>query len=250
MNNQVLPQHVAIIMDGNGRWAKQRHLPRVAGHKSGVDSIRTVVTACVEKKISVLTLFAFSSENWHRPFEEVSYLLNLFITALKREAKKLHKQNIKLTIIGDRSRFDAKLQAEIAQAESLTSKNTGLHLIIAASYGGRWDIANAMQAIGKEIESGLMISEHISPALIQSKLANASLPEPDLLIRTGGEKRISNFMLWQLAYTELYFCDALWPDFDAAELEKALVFFSSRERRYGCTSEQLKSSQTCLSNEY
>lgn len=229
-----LPRHIAIIMDGNGRWAKQRHLPRVAGHKVGVEAVREAVKACVEKNIEALTLFAFSSENWQRPAQEVNYLMSLFVSALQREAKKLHKQNIQLRIIGDRFRFDKKLQEQIAAAEQLTAQNTGLKLVIAANYGGRWDITNAVQQIVQEVEQGKLTQQDISPQLIQSKLAIADLPEPDLFIRTGGELRISNFMLWQQAYTELYFCDILWPDFNAAELEKALEFFALRERRFGC----------------
>jgi len=237
------PRHIAIIMDGNGRWAQQRHLPRVAGHKSGVDAAREVIKRCVEKKIEVLTLFAFSSENWQRPPQEVSYLMDLFITALKREAKKLHKQNIKLSIIGDRNRFDKKLQEKMGEAETLTAQNQGLHLIIAANYGGRWDTTQAMRTIASEIEMGKLSSADISPALIQRYLTLSHVPEPDLLIRTGGELRISNFLLWQIAYAELYFCDTLWPDFNDLELDKALAFFASRERRFGRTSEQLRAEQ-------
>lgn len=236
----ILPRHIAVIMDGNGRWAKQRHLPRVAGHKAGVDAVRETVKVCVEKKIEVLTLFAFSSENWQRPEQEVNYLMELFITALKREIKKLHKQNIQLRIIGDRSRFDEKLCQQIDIAEQMTASNTGLKLVIAANYGGRWDIHNAMRDIAIDIEQGKLTHHNISPELIQSKLTQADLPDPDLFIRTSGEQRISNFILWQLAYTELYFTETLWPDFNTAELEKAFLFFENRERRFGCTSEQLK----------
>ena len=240
MNATTLPRHIAVIMDGNGRWAKQRHLPRVAGHKAGVDAVRDVVKACAEKKIEALTLFAFSSENWQRPEQEVNYLMGLFITALQREAKKLHKQNIKLSIIGERERFEPKLRDQIAAAEKLTANNTGLTLVIAANYGGQWDLTNAIQDIAKEIEQGKLTSQDISPELIKSKLTIAGLPEPDLFIRTSGEQRISNFFLWQLAYTELYFTEVLWPDFTTAELDKALKFFAERERRFGCTSEQVR----------
>ncbi len=234
------PRHIAVIMDGNGRWAKKRHLPRVAGHKAGVDAVREIVKACAEKKIEVLTLFAFSSENWQRPTQEVNYLMELFITALKQEVKKLHKQNIQLRIVGDRDRFERKLREQIDKAEKLTANNTGLKLIIAANYGGRWDIVEAMRNLAVEVEQGKLKSHEISPALIQEKLSLADLPEPDLFIRTSGEQRISNFLLWQLAYSELYFTDMLWPDFNAAELDKALAFFANRERRFGCTSEQLQ----------
>jgi undecaprenyl diphosphate synthase len=237
--NIVLPQHIAVIMDGNGRWAKQRHLPRVAGHKAGVKIVREIVKSCVDKEIKVLSLFAFSSENWRRPQQEVNYLMEIFLAALEREAKKLHKQNIQLRIIGDRSPFNAKLQQQMQQAEELTAGNTGMILVIAANYGGQWDIVEAMQKIAIEIEQGRLTSSAISPSLIQATLATQDLPPPDLFIRTSGEQRISNFMIWQLAYTELYFTDVLWPDFNGEELDKALAFYASRERRFGCTSEQV-----------
>lgn len=235
-----LPRHIAIIMDGNGRWAKKRHLPRVAGHKAGVDVVREVVKLCVEKKIEVLSLFAFSSENWQRPTQEVNYLMDLFINALKRESKKLHKQNIQLRMMGDRLRFEKKLREQMDAAEQLTQHNTGLKLIIAANYGGQWDMTEAMRSVAEDIEQGKMKSQDISVELIHQRLGTKELPHPDLFIRTSGEKRISNFMLWQLAYTELYFTDVLWPDFNAEEFEKALEFFQSRERRFGLTSEQLR----------
>ena len=238
--NATLPRHIAIIMDGNGRWAKQRLLPRAAGHKAGVDAVRQVVKACVEKKIEVLTLFAFSSENWRRPAQEVNYLMDLFVSALERETKKLHEQNIKLRFIGDRSRFNETLSQYIAEAEQLTANNTGLVLIIAANYGGQWDICEAMRQIAVDIEHGRVTSEQLSSEWIETKLTTANLPSPDLFIRTGGEQRISNFLLWQLAYSELYFTDVFWPDFNSEELDKALTFYSNRERRFGYTSEQLK----------
>jgi undecaprenyl diphosphate synthase len=234
-----LPRHIAIIMDGNGRWAKQRLLPRVAGHKAGVEVVRQIVKRCIEKKIEVLTLFAFSSENWQRPEQEVSYLMNLFLTALEREAKKLHEQNIQLRIIGDRSRFEPTLSRVMAEAEALTQHNTGLVLVIAANYGGQWDITEACRNIAKKVEHGQMKAETLSSQDIQAHLSLADLPPPDFFIRTSGEKRISNFMLWQLAYAELYFTEVLWPDFTIEELDKALLFFSGRERRFGLTSEQL-----------
>lgn len=237
---ETLPKHVAIIMDGNGRWAKKRFLPRVAGHKAGVESVRAVVRTCAEKKIEVLTLFAFSSENWNRPAQEVGYLMSLFIKALERESKKIHKQNIQLRVIGDRSRFEKKLQQHIFKAEQLTQYNTGLKLIIAANYGGYWDICKSVTSIATDIQSGNLTVDQISPQLIQSRLATVDLPNPDLLIRTSGEQRISNFMMWQLAYSELYFSEALWPDFDEKEFNKALDFYAKRERRFGLISEQIR----------
>ena len=240
MTDSVLPHHIAIIMDGNGRWAKQRHLPRVAGHKAGLEAARQIVEACAKKKIEVLTLFVFSSENWRRPQEEVSYLMHLFITMLQRDAKKLHEQNVQLRVIGDLGRFDQKLQKQIAKAEKLTAKNTGLKLLLAANYGGQWDVTEAMRQIAVEVEKGSITAKDISSDLIKQKLSFADLPDPDLFIRTSGEMRISNFLLWQLAYTELYFTDVFWPDFSVEELEKALSFFTNRERRFGYISEQLK----------
>lgn len=240
MSAATLPRHVAIIMDGNGRWAKKRLLPRAAGHKAGVDAVRRVVKACIEKKIAVLTLFAFSSENWRRPAQEVSYLMDLFVSALDREAKKLHEQNIKLSFIGDRTRFDEKLQRYMCEAEELTINNDGLHLVIAANYGGQWEISEAARRLAVEVEQGRLSSKEISPELLAAQLNTAHLPAPDLLIRTSGEQRISNFLLWQLAYSELYFTDVLWPDFSAEELDKALAFYAARERRFGYTSDQLK----------
>lgn len=227
------PRHVAIIMDGNGRWAKKRFLPRVAGHKAGVKAVREVVTAAVRHGVEVLTLFAFSSENWSRPSDEVNSLMGLFVSALEREVEKIHEQNIQLKFIGERARFDESLRERIANAEQLTANNTGLKLMIAASYGGQWDIAQAMQRLMKDIQSGCLQADAISPELISTKLSTAGLPDPDLLIRTSGEQRISNFLLWQLAYAELYFTDILWPDFTQAEFERALNFFSARDRRFG-----------------
>jgi undecaprenyl diphosphate synthase len=240
MTTTSTPRHVAIIMDGNGRWAKRRHLPRIAGHKAGVDVVRSTVKFCVAKKIEVLTLFAFSSENWRRPATEVKFLMELFYLVLDREVRKLHKQNIQLQVIGDRSRFEARLQGKMTNAEELTAANTGLKLIIAANYGGQWDITQACKQLADEIEQKTLASQDITAELIQSRLVTANLPDPDLFIRTSGEQRLSNFMIWQSAYAELYFTDVLWPDFDEQELEKALAFFASRERRFGCTSEQLR----------
>ncbi len=235
-----IPRHIAIIMDGNGRWAKKRLLPRIAGHKAGVDAVHNVVKYCVEKKIQVLTLFAFSSENWRRPVQEVDYLMSLFHTMLEREINKLHKQNIQLRILGDKLRFDEKLRQQITHAEQLTRQNTGLKLIIAANYGGQWDICEAVRAIAVNVKNNLLAPDDISPAMIESHLSTADLPLPDLLIRTSGEQRVSNFLLWQLAYAEFYFTEVLWPDFTAEECDKAVAFYMNRERRFGATSEQLK----------
>jgi undecaprenyl diphosphate synthase len=240
MTTTTHPKHIAIIMDGNGRWAKQRLLPRVAGHKAGADAVHESVRWCVENHIEVLTLFAFSSENWRRPAQEVKHLMELFISALQREAKKLHKQNIQLRIIGDRSRFDDKLRKQMLAVETLTANNTGLKLVIAANYGGQWDITQACRQLADAVKLGELSSDAITPELIQSKLVTADLPDPDLFIRTSGEQRISNFLIWQLSYAELYFTDVLWPDFNAAELDKALAFFVGRERRFGHISEQLR----------
>lgn len=238
-----LPRHVAIIMDGNGRWAEQRHLPRAAGHKAGAESVREVVKTCVEKKIEVLTLFAFSTENWRRPSLEVNYLMQLFITSLQREAKKLHEQNIQLRVIGDCSRLEKKLQKKITDVANLTANNSGLKLVLAVNYGGQWDMTQAVKGIAEEIERGMLSSADITASLIQNKLCLADLPPPDLFIRTSGEQRISNFMLWQFSYTELYFTEVLWPDFHADEFKKALDFFEHRERRFGYTQAQLKDIQ-------
>ncbi|MEQ1487987.1 MAG: polyprenyl diphosphate synthase [Methylotenera sp.] len=231
-----IPKHIAVIMDGNGRWARKRFLPRVAGHKRGVETVRDVVKYCLNLKVEHLTLFAFSSENWRRPDDEVSFLMGLFMQALKREVEKLHKNNIKLVMIGDRSRFDAKLVAQIDASEKLTVNNTALTLTIAANYGGRWDVmqaVNKMQLAAPQL-TGFYREEHLTP-----HLAMSYAPEPDLFIRTGGEKRISNFLLWQLAYTELYFTDTLWPDFNEAAFNLAIQSYQNRERRFGRTSEQL-----------
>jgi undecaprenyl diphosphate synthase len=231
-----IPQHIAVIMDGNGRWARKRFLPRVAGHKVGVDTVRDLVKHCINLKVDYLTLFAFSSENWRRPSEEVSFLMGLFMDALKREVVKLHQNNIRLLLIGDRSRFDAALIAKIEESEQLTAKNTGLTLTIAANYGGRWDV---LQAVNKMQLSAPELAGNFSEAHLTPYLSMHYAPEPDLFIRTGGEKRISNFLLWQLAYTELYFTDTLWPDFNEAAFNLAIDSYQQRERRFGRTSEQL-----------
>jgi undecaprenyl diphosphate synthase len=236
-----VPKHIAVIMDGNGRWARKRFLPRVAGHKRGVETVRDLVKYCVTLKVEYLTLFAFSSENWRRPSEEVSFLMGLFMQALKREVAKLHQNNIKLIMIGDRSRFDAELIAQIEASEQLTANNTGLVLTIAANYGGRWDVLqamNKMQLAAPQL-TGFYRENHLTPYLSMNYA-----PEPDLFIRTGGEKRISNFLLWQLAYTELYFTDTLWPDFNEAAFNLAIESYQKRERRFGRTSEQLSDPST------
>lgn len=231
-----VPAHIAIVMDGNGRWARKRLMPRVAGHKRGLDTVRKVVRLCVEQGVRHLTLFAFSSENWRRPQDEVSFLMQLFMQALREEVKKLHKNGIRLRIIGDMSRFDPELVRTIREAEALTAANDVLSLNIAANYGGRWDIVNAVNAMiaAHPDRQGDFGEEDLAPHLC---LADA--PEPDLYIRTGGEQRVSNFLLWQLAYTEFYFTDCLWPDFDAAAFAQAIDSYRKRERRFGRTSEQL-----------
>ena len=224
--------HIAIIMDGNGRWAKKRFLPRIAGHKIGVDRVRDMVKTSAKLGVQYLTLFAFSSENWRRPADEVSFLMGLFAEALTREAKKLHENNIRLKVIGDIAQFEVNLQQMIADAETLTANNTGLVLTIAANYGGRWDV---LQAANKAAAT----KEEITEESLSQHLSMHYAPEPDLFIRTGGEERISNFLLWQLAYTEFYFTQTLWPEFDDAAFGLALNSYQQRERRFGRTSEQL-----------
>jgi len=231
-----VPRHVAIIMDGNGRWAKRRHLPRFAGHKRGVEAVRVAVEACAQRGVEYLTLFAFSSENWRRPAEEVALLMQLFQGALANEVDKLHRSGVRLKVVGDMGRFDPKIRSLIEKGERLTESNRRLTLSIAANYGGRWDILQALKRFSKDHSvQGEIKEEDLNPYLAMSYA-----PEPDLFIRTGGEKRISNFLLWQLAYTELYFTDTLWPDFDAAALDQAFASYRGRERRFGRTSEQLE----------
>jgi len=231
----LMPKHIAIIMDGNGRWATKRFLPRVAGHVKGVDAVRGIVEACIKRDIAFLTLFAFSSENWRRPADEVSLLMRLFVTALEKEVKKMHDNNIRLKIVGDLSRFDLSLQEAIQQAQELTAANTRLTVTICANYGGRWDI---VQAVNK-LTSANLSQNDITEEMLESHLSMAYAPEPDLFIRTGGETRISNFLLWQLAYTELYFTDTFWPDFNAKALDEAIHSYQARERRFGRTSAQV-----------
>ena len=224
-------------MDGNGRWAKQRMLPRVAGHRKGVEAVRTTVRACIERGVDFLTLFAFSSENWRRPADEVSILMQLFLRALEQEVVKLDENGIRFKVIGDTARFEPRIRELIAAGEALTAHNTRLTLTVAANYGGRWDIA---QAAHKLIAANPEAAQTFEPEALERFLSMAYAPEPDLFIRTGGEQRISNFLLWQLAYAEFYFTDMLWPDFDAAALETAIASYQQRERRFGRTSEQVE----------
>lgn len=238
--NDNIPQHIAVIMDGNGRWAKKRLMPRIAGHKAGLDTARKVVRHCAQKGVKVLTLFAFSSENWRRPVEEVGYLMELLLLSLDREVKMLHENNIQLRFIGDRQRFNEKLCNKIHDVEQLTAQNTGMVLIIAADYGGQWDIVQAVQKISSDVTAGVLSTQDITADIISQHLSFADLPDPDLFIRTSGEIRISNFMLWQLAYSELYFTPVFWPDFNEEELDKALAQYAGRERRFGHSGEQLQ----------
>ncbi|MBA4502808.1 polyprenyl diphosphate synthase [Marinobacterium marinum] len=240
-----LPRHIAIIMDGNNRWAKERHLPGLAGHKAGVDSVRAVIEGCVEQGVEALTLFAFSSENWKRPALEVKGLMQLFLRALENEVRKLARHNIRLRIIGDLSRFSPELQLRIREAEARTAENTGLALNIAANYGGRWDVVQVARRLAQQCAEGDLDPADITEELFNEHISLAELPPPDLCIRTGGEQRISNFLIWQFAYTEFYFSDRFWPDFDKNELLNALQSFLTRERRFGRTSEQLEADPRC-----
>lgn len=232
-----IPKHLAIIMDGNGRWATKRFLPRVAGHSQGLNTVREIVKECGDLGVEYLTLFAFSSENWRRPAEEVGFLMKLFLTALEKEVSRLDKNNVRLRVVGDLKRFDQQIQERVVQAEEKTAQNTGLNLTIAANYGGRWDMLQAVSACLKA-NPGLS-PEGVTEALLTPHLSMSYAPEPDLFIRTGGEQRISNFLLWQLAYTELYFTDLLWPDFDAKALQASFAWYRERERRFGRTSAQV-----------
>jgi undecaprenyl diphosphate synthase len=234
------PRHVAIIMDGNGRWAAGRSLPRSAGHKAGLEPVRMCIRECSRRGISALTLFAFSSENWQRPQDEVLGLMSLFVDALDREIAELHTNGVCLRFIGDRRSLSVRLQSRIAAAEEQTKANPGLKLQVAVSYGGRWDIIKAAQELARKCSDGSLRPEDITEASFGQLLELAGLPDPDLFIRTGGERRISNFLLWNLAYTELYFCDPLWPDFDVSQFEAALEYFAGRERRFGLTGQQLE----------
>lgn len=235
-----VPRHVAVIMDGNNRWAKRRLLPGVAGHKAGVDAVRAVIEVCAEAGVEVLTLFAFSSENWQRPADEVGALMELFLTALRREARKLNDNDISLRIIGDRSRFHPDLQIAMLEAEEMTAGAGRFVLQVAANYGGQWDIVQAAQRMAREAQDGQLNPDDITPAVFQGYLATGDMPLPDLCIRTGGERRISNFLLWQLAYAELYFSDLFWPDFKHDAMRTALADFAMRQRRFGKTGEQVE----------
>ena len=239
-DSQQVPKHIAIIMDGNGRWAKSRHQPRFMGHRAGVKSVEKIIKHCVKCEVEVLSLFAFSSENWRRPTKEVSLLMELFAVALKQQTKRIHKNNTRLRVIGDISKFSKSLQKQIEEAQTITENNTGLTINVAANYGGRWDITRSVKQLAERVMEGSLKLEDITEQQITQGLMTADLPEPDLFIRTGGEQRVSNFMLWQMAYTEFYFTDTLWPDFDEQVLDTAIASFNQRERRFGKTSEQLK----------
>ncbi len=233
------PRHVAVIMDGNGRWAKKRFMPRVAGHRAGVKSVRAVIEGCAQRGVEALTLFAFSSENWKRPAEEVSSLMNLFVQALEREVDTMHRNGLRVRFIGDRNLLSQQLQQSMAQAEQLTANNAGMVVLIAVAYGGRWDLVQATKKLAQLCVAGHLKPEQIQEDTISDCLELKGVPEPDLFIRTGGEQRISNFLLWNLAYTELYFTDVLWPDFGDDELAAAFAYFSQRQRRFGLIAEQL-----------
>ncbi len=238
-NTSATPEHVAIIMDGNGRWASQRFLPRTAGHAKGVQSVRRAAETCGNAGVRYLTLFAFSSENWRRPADEVSLLMRLFVQALEREVSRLQEQGVRLRVVGDLTPFEPKLQELIYQAQDSTEKNDALHLTIAANYGGRWDILQATRRMLTAHPEVASSPEQVDEQLLSNYLSMAWAPEPDLFIRTGGEQRISNFLIWQLAYTELFFTDCYWPDFGEAELRQAFDWYSTRERRFGRTSAQV-----------
>lgn len=240
----IIPGHIVVVMDGNGRWAKKRMMPRTAGHHAGVKATRGIVEASVKAGVRALTLFAFSSENWKRPEQEVSSLMELFVSTLQSEVASLHKQNVRVRFIGDCSAFSDKLQDKIHQARQLTENNDGLQLNIAVNYGGRWDIAEACRKVAARVQQGELQLSDINAEVINDYVCLRELPEPDLFIRTGGEQRISNFLIWQLAYTELYFTDILWPDFKSDAFAKALDWYAGRQRRFGKTSEQLADSRS------
>lgn len=235
-----IPAHVAVIMDGNGRWARKRAMPRTVGHRSGVTAVKQVVENARKNDVKYLTLFAFSSENWNRPREEVGTLMGLFVESLQREVDELHHNNVRLTFIGALELLQPKLRRMIIASEQKTANNDGLRLQVAVAYGGRWDIANAFRKLAGDVADGTRQIDSIDDTVIAEELALAGLPDPDLLIRTGGEQRISNFLLWNLAYTELWFCDTLWPDFGEQDFAQALAFFAQRERRYGHTGDQIE----------
>ncbi len=234
-----IPRHIAVIMDGNGRWAERRRRPRIIGHRAGARAVNVCIDFCLQRGVSALTLFAFSSENWGRPQEEVGALMKLFLNALDREVEELDRRGVRVRFIGDRDRFSDGIRQRMQAAETQTAANAQLHLVIAASYGGRQDIAQAARALATDVAAGRLRAEDIDEAAVASKMALADLPPPDLFIRTGGDHRISNFLLWQLAYTELWFTELLWPELDAATLQHALDDFAGRERRFGLTSTQV-----------
>lgn len=236
----IIPQHVAVVMDGNGRWAKKRFLPRAAGHRAGVNATRAIVENCDQLGVKALTIFAFSSENWKRPKKEVDALMSIFISTIKKEMDKLNKQNVCVKFIGDSSAFPDELQVVIKEIEIKTINNTGLSLTIAANYGGRWDVVDACKRMFEKVTSGELSIEDINESMMSQEISLSGMPDVDLLIRTGGESRISNFLLWQLAYTELYFTETLWPDFDLASLNKAIEWYGTRQRRFGETPDQIK----------
>ena len=241
LEKSAVPRHIAIVMDGNGRWATKRVLPRSAGHHAGVKAVQKVLQRCGERGVEVLTLFAFSSENWRRPEEEVHVLMKLFVSTLEEHTQTLHENGVRLRFIGDKGGFSKKLQSAIAESEEKTRNNSRMTLVIAANYGGRWDMLQAVRKIVRDVGHGELSVDSISVESIESRLAFPDLPEPDLFIRTGGEYRISNFLLWQLAYTELYFTETLWPDFNEKALDLAIDAYAGRQRRFGCTSEQIES---------
>jgi undecaprenyl diphosphate synthase len=237
------PRHIAIIMDGNGRWAQARNRPRTLGHRAGARAVNACIDTCLEDGIEVLTLFAFSSENWRRPKEEVGALMQLFLRALDREVEELHRRGVRVRFLGEKGAFAPELQQRMQRAETVTAANSRLQLCIAANYGGRWDIAQAARALARDAVAGRLQPDAIDEGALDARIALHDLPAPDLFIRTGGEHRISNFLLWQLAYCELYFCDTLWPDFDAAALRAAIEDFAGRERRFGMTGAQIAATE-------
>jgi undecaprenyl diphosphate synthase len=240
------PRHIAIIMDGNGRWAQKRFMPRAFGHQAGVKAVKKIVEYCAEQKVEVLSLFAFSSENWRRPEEEVSLLMRLFTATLQREINNLDRNNIRLRFIGDRSAFPSPLQKKMTEGERQTQTNNALTLVVAINYGGHWDMCQAFQKVLDKITTGELNNPNINEQLINQHLSTTGLPDPDLFIRTGGEQRVSNFMLWQLAYTEMYFTPTLWPDFDQNSLAEAISSFKNRQRRFGHTGEQVLNKSVTL----
>ncbi|SDY30052.1 Undecaprenyl pyrophosphate synthetase [Lysobacter sp. yr284] len=234
-----IPRHLAVIMDGNGRWAERRRRPRIIGHRAGARAVNVCIDFCIERGVQALTLFAFSSENWGRPEDEVGGLMKLFLNALEREVEELDRRGVRVRFIGERERFSAKIRERMASAERQTERNGALHLTIAASYGGRWDIAQAARSLAQDVAAGRLAPEAIDERLLGARVCLADLPPPDLFIRTGGDTRVSNFLLWQLAYTELWFTEALWPELDAAMLQRALDEYAGRERRFGLTGAQI-----------